>query len=118
MWKRRSVAPIYSMCVQPAFIIGTNNEDGTANFAPITWVSVTQEKDEEYMLVISLFGTKRPKENVQRTGSFSADNIISSFMIARWPESWRPETPQRFSVPSGTSRWTSGFRAGILLTLI
>lgn len=30
-----------SMCVQPAFIIGTNNEDGTHNFAPITWVSVS-----------------------------------------------------------------------------
>ena len=28
--KRRSVDPIYSMCVQPSFIIGTNNEDGTA----------------------------------------------------------------------------------------
>ncbi|MBO4579659.1 MAG: hypothetical protein J5715_05850 [Clostridiales bacterium] len=25
---RRSVEPKYSMCVQPAFIIGTNNEDG------------------------------------------------------------------------------------------
>jgi flavin reductase (DIM6/NTAB) family NADH-FMN oxidoreductase RutF len=80
MWKRRSVAPIYSMCVQPAFIIGTNNEDGTANFAPITWVSVTQEKDEEYMLVISMFGTKRTKENVQRTGIFSA-NLVSVDML-------------------------------------
>ena len=27
------------MCVQPAFIIGTNNEDGSHNFAPITWVT-------------------------------------------------------------------------------
>lgn len=80
MGKRRSVAPIYSMCVQPAFIIGTNNEDGTANFAPITWVSVTQEKDEEYMLVISMFGTKRTKENVQRTGIFSA-NLVSVDML-------------------------------------
>ena len=32
MVKRRSVDPIYSMCVQPSFIIGTNNEDGAANF--------------------------------------------------------------------------------------
>ena len=41
--KRKSVGPHFSMCVQPAFIIGTNNEDGTDNFAPITWVSVTGE---------------------------------------------------------------------------
>ena len=26
--RRRSVDPVYSMCVQPSFIIGTNNEDG------------------------------------------------------------------------------------------
>ena len=30
--KRRSVDPIYSMCVQPAFIIGTRNEDGSDNY--------------------------------------------------------------------------------------
>ena len=42
--KRKSIGTHFSMCVQPAFIIGTNNEDGTYNFAPITWVSVTNEK--------------------------------------------------------------------------
>lgn len=45
--KRKSISPHFSMCVQPAFIIGTNNEDGTHNFAPITWVSVTSEKDND-----------------------------------------------------------------------
>ena len=40
--KRKSVEPIYSMCIQPSFIIGTNNDDGSYNFAPITWVSATQ----------------------------------------------------------------------------
>ena len=80
MVKRISVAPIYSMCVQPAFIIGTNNEDGTANFAPITWISVTQEKDDGYMLVISMFGSKRTKQNVLRTGVFSA-NLVSVDML-------------------------------------
>ena len=53
--KRRSVEPIYSMCVQPSFIIGTNNEDGSANFAPITWVSVTCEGGSGYLLVVSMF---------------------------------------------------------------
>ncbi len=31
--KRKSMGPHFSMCLQPAFIIGTNNEDGTHNFA-------------------------------------------------------------------------------------
>ena len=78
--KRKSVKPVYSMCVQPAFIIGTNNEDGSYNFAPITWVSVTNEKDDEYLLVISMFGTKRTKQNVIRTGIFSA-NLVNTQML-------------------------------------
>ena len=68
------------MCVQPAFIIGTNNEDGTHNFAPITWVSVTNEKDNDYLLVISMFGTKKTKQNVLRTGVLSA-NLVSTDML-------------------------------------
>ena len=78
--KRKSVKPIYSMCVQPSFIIGTNNEDGSYNFAPITWVSVTHEEGDGYLLVISMFGTKRTKQNVIRTGLFSA-NLVSTKML-------------------------------------
>ena len=79
--KRKSVSPIYSMCVQPSFIIGTNNEDDTANFAPITWISVTHEAGDGYLLVISMFGTKATKQNVLRTGIFSA-NLVSVDMLA------------------------------------
>lgn len=68
------------MCVQPSFIIGTSNEDGSANFAPITWVSVTHEEGDGYLLVISMFGTKRTKQNVQRSGIFSA-NLVSTDML-------------------------------------
>ena len=78
--KRRSVEPVYSMCVQPSFIIGTNNEDGSANFAPITWVSVTHEEGDGYLLVISMFGSKMTKLNVLRTGIFSA-NLVSTDML-------------------------------------
>ena len=78
--KRRSVDPVYSMCVQPAFIIGTNNIYGTANFAPITWISVTQEAGDGYMLVVSMFGTKMTKQNVLRTRMFSA-NLVSTDML-------------------------------------
>lgn len=78
--KRKSIGTHYSMCVQPAFIIGTNNEDGTYNFAPITWVSITNEKDTDYMLIISMFGSKRTKQNVIRTGVLSA-NLVSTDML-------------------------------------
>lgn len=78
--KRRSVDPIYSMCVQPSFIIGTNNEDGSYNFAPITWVSVTHQEGDAYLLVISMSGTKRTKLNVIREGLFSA-NLVNTKML-------------------------------------
>ena len=78
--KRKSAGTHFSMCVQPAFIIGTNNEDGTYNFAPITWVSITNEKDDDYLLIISMFGTKRTKQNVIRTGILSV-NLVSTDML-------------------------------------
>ena len=78
--KRRSVGTHFSMCVQPAFIIGTNNDDGSYNFAPITWVSVTSEKENDYLLTISMFGTKRTKQNVIRTGVLSV-NLVSTDML-------------------------------------
>ena len=77
---RRSVKPVFSMCVQPSFIIGTDNEDGTPNFAPITWISVTQAEEDGYQLVVSMFGTKQTKLNVLRTGRFSA-NLVSTDML-------------------------------------
>ena len=78
--RRRSVEPIYSMCVQPSFIIGTNNEDGSPDFAPITWVSATHEEGNGYLLVISMAGNKMTKQNVLRTGIFSA-NLVSTDML-------------------------------------
>lgn len=78
--KKKSAGTHFSMCVQPSFIIGTNNEDGTYNFAPITWVSVTNEKDSDYLLIISMAGTKRTKQNVIRTGMLSV-NLVSTDML-------------------------------------
>ena len=78
--KRKSVDPKFSMCVQPSFIIGTNNEDGSHNFAPITWVSATCEGGDDYLLVISMFGTKRTKQNVIRTGLLSV-NLVNREML-------------------------------------
>ncbi|MBR4331791.1 MAG: flavin reductase family protein [Clostridia bacterium] len=77
--KRKSIGTGPSLCVQPAFIIGTNNADGSCNFAPITWVSVTCEGDD-YFLVVSMFGTKMTKQNVLRTSLLSA-NLVSEPML-------------------------------------
>ena len=77
--KRKSSGTQLSLCVQPAFIIGTVNEDGSHNFAPITWVSVTSEKDG-YLMIVSMYGTKMTKQNVIRTGRLSV-NLVSSDML-------------------------------------
>lgn len=77
--KRKSIGTNYSMCVQPTFIIGTYNEDGSPNFAPITWVSATCD-GEEYLLVVSMFGTKKTKQNCLRTKALSV-NLASTDML-------------------------------------
>ena len=78
--KRKSVDPAFSMVVQPSFIIGTNNEDGSYNFAPITWVSATCEGGDDYLIVISMFGTKATQQNVVRTGLLSV-NLVNREML-------------------------------------
>lgn len=78
--KRKSIGTGFSMCVQPAFIIGTNNEDGSDNFAPITWISALCEQGNDYLLTVSMFGTKITKRNVQRTGLLSV-NLVSRNML-------------------------------------
>lgn len=70
----------HSMCVQPTFIIGTFNEDGTPDFAPITWLSATCEKDHDFLIVISMYGTKMTKQNVFRTKQLCA-NLVSTDML-------------------------------------
>jgi flavin reductase (DIM6/NTAB) family NADH-FMN oxidoreductase RutF len=79
MNKRKSMGNQHSMCVQPAFLIGTFDEGGNVNFAPITWISVTWDTDH-YMLVISMFGSKKTKQNVIKTKQLSA-NLVSTNML-------------------------------------
>lgn len=78
--KRKSIGTEHSMCVQPTFIIGTYDENGNADFAPITWLSVTCAEGEHYLLVISMWGTKKTKQNVKKTGKLSA-NLVSIDML-------------------------------------
>lgn len=79
MRKRKSVGSNQSMCVQPTFLIGTYDEEGNADFAPITWLSVTND-GERFLLVVSMFGTKKTKMNVKKTGRLSA-NLVSTDML-------------------------------------
>lgn len=78
--KRKNIGCKHTMPVQPTYIIGTRNEDGTPDFAPITWVSQTYVDDEEPWLVISMWGTKKTKLNVQRTGQLTA-NMVTPDML-------------------------------------
>ncbi len=78
--KRKSIGTHFSMCVQPAFIIGTYNENGTPDFAPITWISVTCRDKDDYLLVISMYGTKKTKQNIERTKNLSV-NLVSTDML-------------------------------------
>ena len=78
--KKKSIGTDYSMCVQPLFIVGTYNEDGTPDFAPITWVSVTCGEEGEYLLVISMFGSKKTKTNVFREKQLAV-NLASRDML-------------------------------------
>jgi flavin reductase (DIM6/NTAB) family NADH-FMN oxidoreductase RutF len=77
--KRVSATNPQSMVVQPAFIVGTYNADGTANFAPITWISVTSDADD-FLLIASMSGSKKTKDNIAANGKFSA-NLVSVDMI-------------------------------------
>lgn len=67
------------MAVQPAFLIGTYDEQGAPNFCPITWMSVTWDTDH-HLLVISMDGAKKTKENFARTKMLSA-NVVSTDML-------------------------------------
>ena len=78
--KRKDIGLQHTMPIQPMYIIGTYNEDGTPDFAPITWVSHTFVDDEEPWLVISMWGTKKTKLNVQRTGQLSV-NMVTPNML-------------------------------------
>ena len=102
--KRKNVGTGFSMCVQPAFIVGTNNEDGSYNFAPITWVSATAGEDG-YMLVVSMFGTKRTKQNVLRTGLLSV-NLVSRDMLPLmdYLGTHRAEDGKKDGIPYAVSR--------------
>ncbi len=72
-----------SMCffTQQVFLIGTYNEDGTTNFAPISWISFTA--GPPCCLVISIYGKngkKHTTQNILRTGVLSATVVTPDLL--------------------------------------
>ena len=77
------------MCVQPTFIVGTYNEDGTADFAPITWVSVTCGKQSEYMLMlVDYFGQVSGRNRIKNDINYAfekAQTVDAPLLdLSRW----------------------------------
>jgi len=77
--KRVSSDKGYTTHIQPVFLIGTYNEDGSPNFCPITWVTSSHDGPQPLM-VISMNGAKKTKDNIARTKLFSA-NMVSIDML-------------------------------------
>jgi flavin reductase (DIM6/NTAB) family NADH-FMN oxidoreductase RutF len=63
---------------QQLFLIGTYNEDGKENFAPISWVSYTWGQPS--CLIISMNGEKQTKQNFERTKQLSATVVTPDLM--------------------------------------
>ena len=59
-----------SFFTQQVFLIGTDNEDKSVNFAPISWISFTC--GQPCCLVISVGGEKNAPRNIDRNGILSA----------------------------------------------
>jgi len=77
--KRISSDAGYITHIQPMFLIGTYNEDGSPNFCPITWVTSSHDGPQPIM-VISMNGAKKTKDNIARSKNFSA-NMVSIDML-------------------------------------
>ncbi|HML47937.1 MAG TPA: flavin reductase [Clostridia bacterium] len=66
---------------QQVFLIGTRDEDGSAHFAPISWISFTW--GPPCCLVVSINGRSRKKQttrNIERTGRLSATIVTPDLL--------------------------------------
>lgn len=72
------IKPDWVFSPQPMYIIGTRNEDQSANFCIITWIGFSFDKTPHLMMTIG--GSKLTKSNILRERRFSA-NLITKDMI-------------------------------------
>jgi flavin reductase (DIM6/NTAB) family NADH-FMN oxidoreductase RutF len=75
--RKASVNKCGGFIPQTVFIIGSFNPDGSPNLSVATSVSYAYGPPES--LVVSLFGHSRTRENINRTGAFTA-NICTADM--------------------------------------
>lgn len=76
--KKVDIEPKRIFCPQPMYVVGTYNEDNQPNFSVITRIGFAWDGSPNIML--SIDGTKKTKENILRTGVFSA-NLVSTDML-------------------------------------
>ncbi|MDN3956330.1 flavin reductase family protein [Sporolactobacillus laevolacticus] len=75
---KRSLAPQRGFFPQPSYLIGTFKDDGTPNFALITWVTFCSVNPP--ILMFASRGKKLTRELVEKNGVFSA-NLVSTEMM-------------------------------------
>ncbi len=68
-----NISPDFVFSPQPMYLVGTKNEDGSANFCVITWIGFSVDKTPHLMMTIG--GTKQTKTNILRERKFSANLI-------------------------------------------
>ncbi|MBW4082030.1 hypothetical protein [Paenibacillus sp. S150] len=60
--KKITIAPSYIFYPQPIYVIGTPNEDGSANFNTSTWPTIANGNSPHIMMTIA--GNKRTSKNL------------------------------------------------------
>jgi flavin reductase (DIM6/NTAB) family NADH-FMN oxidoreductase RutF len=75
---KMSIKPGRVFLPQPLYLIGTNNQDGSANFATITWIASNWNGTPHIM--VGLGSARQARENVKRDGLFTM-NLVSRDMV-------------------------------------
>lgn len=76
--KRVDMPPQRMFCPQPMYAVGTYNEEKEPNFSVITRIGFAW--DESPHVMMSMDGSKKTKENIEKTGVLSA-NLVSTDML-------------------------------------
>lgn len=98
-----SLAPEWVFSPQPMYMIGTNNEDGTANICVITWLGFSFDGGPHLMMTMG--GNKLPKTNILREKTFSAGLITEDTLwLADYFGSTRGEDGPKNALPFRTER--------------
>jgi len=76
--KKRSLAPQRGFFPQPSYLIGTFKDDGTPNFALITWITFCSVNPPTIMFASR--GKKLTRELVEKKGLFSVNLVTTKMM--------------------------------------